>query len=229
MCRFLMVKSRAPFDSRPWLEKFADMAEASRAPDGDRQADGWGVSWVNGDGGWHELKSVAPVWEERDAFASVPSCRILAIHARSASFPNHKGVLDYSQPFVEGRHAFVFNGLLKGVSLPARNDAGIGSQRIWGLFRSLIGRDGGDSDGRGPAAISLERLIGILERRSREVAALNIGLCDGSRIFAYCRFADYPSYYHLHALESPGLAAVCSCPLPGLDFRPVPTGRILSF
>ncbi len=229
MCRFLVVKSLEPFEPLPWLKRFADMAEASRAPDGDRQADGWGVSWINGDGGWHGLKSVAPVWEERAAFASIPSCRVLAVHARSASFPDHKGVLDYSQPFVDGRHAFVFNGLLRGVSLPANNDRSIGSQRIWDLFRALTSRDAGEDSGRDPAGESLERLIGILESRTREVSALNIALCDDSCIYAYCRFADYPSYYHLHALETPGLAAVCSRPLPGLGFAPVPTGRVLSF
>ena len=61
------------------------------------------------------------------------------------------------------------------------------------------------------------------------MAALNIALCDASRIYAYCRFTDHPSYYQLHALTVPGLAAVCSRPIPGFDFAPVPTGRVLSF
>jgi predicted glutamine amidotransferase len=229
VCRFLVVKSAEPFDAGPWLERFADMAETSRAPDGDRQADGWGVSWISAGGGWRGLKSVAPVWEERAAFASVPSCRVLAVHARSASFASHKGVLDYSQPFVDSRHAFVFNGLLRGVSLPAGDGRIIGSQRIWDLFRALKERTAAAGPDRESARESLERLVGILESRSREVSALNIALCDASRIYVYCRFADHPSYYQLHALESPGLAAVCSRPLSGLNFRPIPTGRVLAF
>ena len=78
------------------------------------------------------MRSVSP--SKKGGVASVPSCRVLAVHARSASFARHKGVLDYSQPFVDGRHAFVFNGLLfRGVSFPARDDRAIGSQRIWDL------------------------------------------------------------------------------------------------
>lgn len=246
VCRFLVVKSRKPVDPRPWLESFADMAEASRAPDGDRQADGWGVSWIGSrgdsftpgepkssggpdDGEWHGFKSVGPIWEERGVFASVPSCRVLAVHARSASFPAHKGVLDYCQPFVDGRRAFVFNGLLRGVSLPAANERSIGSQRIWEIFCALANRASAGEPGYDPAGAGLEKLVGILGHRAREVAALNIALCDGSRIYAYCRFTGHPSYYHLHALETPGLAAVCSRPLPGLAFAPVPTDRVLAF
>ena len=33
MCRFLVVKSSEPFDPGPWLERFSNMAEESRAPD----------------------------------------------------------------------------------------------------------------------------------------------------------------------------------------------------
>jgi predicted glutamine amidotransferase len=216
-----MIKSQTSFEARPWLEAFADMSEASRAPDGDRQADGWGVSWINGDGGWHGLKSIAPIWTEREAFRSVTESRILLAHARSASFPDQKGVLDYSQPFVEGRHAFVFNGLLRGVSLPAPGGGGIGSQKIWNLLINLLERE---EPGR-----SLERLAQILDKRSREISALNIGLCDGDRMYAYCRYADFPEYYHLQMATSPGLTAVCSEPLAGKGFAPAPTRTVLAF
>ncbi|MHB8095160.1 MAG: class II glutamine amidotransferase [Candidatus Aminicenantales bacterium] len=221
MCRFLMIRSRVPASSVPWLESFADMAEASRAPDGDRQADGWGASWQDAEGNWKGIKSIAPVWRERQSFTDVPPSRVLIVHARSASFPGQKGNIDYSQPFVDGSYAFVFNGLLKGVSLPSRNAGFIGSQKIWDLLLGFLDNH--------PPLDALERLTGILERRTREVAALNLGLCDGERIFAYCRFTGYPEYYQLQAAETPDFTAVCSEPLPGRGFRPVPTGEVLSF
>jgi len=221
VCRFLMIKSRTPFDSLPWLESFAEMSESSRAPDGSRQADGWGVSWINGDGGWHWIKSVAPIWTERQAFKSVPASRILVCHARSASFPGQEGILEYCQPFNKNRHAFVFNGLLRGVTLPTRNGGGVGSQKIWEVLANLLERE--------EPGHSLEKLTVILEKRSREISALNIGLCDGDRLYAYCRYADNPEYYRLHAASPSGLTAVCSEPLAVADFEPVPTSKVLAF
>jgi len=221
MCRFLMVRSRVPEAAAPWLERFADMAEASRAPDGDRQADGWGVSWFEAGGGWGSLKSVSPIWEGRGSFAGVPASRLLVVHARSASFPGQKGNIEYSQPFIDGVNAFVFNGLLKGVSLPSRNAGSIGSQKIWDLLLGFLDNH--------PPLEALERLTGVIEKRTREVAALNLGLCDGKRIFAYCRFNGNPEYYRLQAAETPDFTAVCSESLPGAVFRPVPTGEVLSF
>jgi predicted glutamine amidotransferase len=221
MCRFLLVKSRTSFAAAPWLESFADMAKDSRAPDGDRQADGWGATWIEPDGRWHFLSSLAPVWTERTAFRDVPSSRFLVVHARSASFPGQTGVLEYCQPFVGGRYAFVFNGLLRGVSLPPGPAGAIGSQRIWALIRGLLDRK--------TPADSLRILAGILERRAKEISALNIGLCDGERIFAYSKFEIHPEYYRLHAATSPGWTAVCSEPLAGCDFRPVRTREALTF
>ncbi len=221
MCRFLLVKSRASFTAVPWLENFADMAEDSRAPGGDRQADGWGTSWIGPDGRWRSLSSLAPIWTEREMFRDVPPGRFLVVHARSASFPGQTGTLDYCQPFVGGRYSFVFNGLLRGVSLPPGAAGTIGSQRIWALIRGLLDR-------KSPAD-SMRILAGILEKRTQEISALNLGLCDGVRIFAYSRFEAHPEYYHLHAATSPGFSAVCSEPLAGRDFRPVRTQKTLIF
>jgi predicted glutamine amidotransferase len=216
-----MIRSRVPGSSVPWLESFADMAEASRAPDGDRQADGWGASWMDADGNWRGIKSIVPIWQERESFAGVPPSRVLVVHARSASFPGQKGNIDYSQPFVDGGFAFVFNGLLRGVSLPSRNAASIGSQKIWDLLLGFLNGH--------PPLDSLERLTGIVEKRTREISALNLGLCDGERMFAYCRYAAFPEYYQLQAAETPDFTAICSEPLPGWSFRPVPTGEVLVF
>ncbi len=118
MCRFLMVKSAEPFAPAALLESFAEMAEKSRAPDGDRQADGWGIAWPDGDGGWIVRKSIRPVWEDAGAFPEIPAAAAFVVHARSASFPEQKDVLDYNQPYASEKAAFVFNGLLRGVALP---------------------------------------------------------------------------------------------------------------
>jgi hypothetical protein len=44
MCRFLIVRSAEALDPGALLASFAEMARLSRAPDGDRQVDGWGAA-----------------------------------------------------------------------------------------------------------------------------------------------------------------------------------------
>ncbi len=138
MCRFLLV-NRASFHPAPWLERFADMAAAAGGPGAGRPSAG--LPEPAPYGAWRSLNSLAPVWTERERFRDMPSSRFLVVHARSASFPGQTGALDYCQPFVHGRYAFVFNGLLRGVSLQTGMSGAIGSQKTWALIRGLLGRE----------------------------------------------------------------------------------------
>jgi hypothetical protein len=218
MCRFLMVRSETPFHPKDLLEEFAGMAEASRAPDGSRQGDGWGLAFRGRDGGWRSRRSLRPVWEDRETFASLPAGRAFAVHARSASFPDQASVLDYIQPFVLNGFAFVFNGLLKGVSFPVPIEGAIGSQKIWALLKARLGA--------GPAEEAIASVCREIEAHARAVQAMNIGLFDGDRIVVYGHETSEPSYYRLHAAVTDGLAAVCSEPLAGLPFRPLAAGTV---
>jgi len=220
VCRFLMVKSAGPFAPAAMLESFAEMAEKSRAPDGDRQADGWGIAWPDGDGGWIVRKSIRPVWEDAGAFAEIPASSAFVVHARSASFPDQKNVLDYNQPYASKKAAFVFNGLLRGVALPFPVEGRIGAQKIWSLLSS--------GNGGGPAA-RLQTAVEVLVSHAREVQALNLGLFEGGRMFAFCRDTGNGGYYRLHGHSSPGLAMVCSEPLRGFALTPLPTDSVLEF
>ncbi len=151
MCRFLMIKSAIPVVPREFLESFAELAERSPAPDGDPQADGWGISWTDASGRWQACKFTEPIWESAARFVEFPGSRSICIHARSASAPELKNDLAFNQPFVDGRYAFVFNGFLEGISLPFPVPGRIGSQKIWELVRSrLAGSGGQDSLSGGP-------------------------------------------------------------------------------
>ena len=219
MCRFLMMRSEAPLRPTDLLEKFADMASRSRSPDGDRQADGWGVAWLDEQGGWSVRKSPNPIWTETQDFSNIPPCQNLAAHVRSASFPDHKGVVEFNQPFLADSSAFVFNGLLQGVSFPFPVEGRIGSQKIWSLLQQSI-------NGGGPAA-GMAALVSLLESRAREIQALNLGLVDGRRLFVYCRQTEAGPYYDLKIHRSPSLTLVCSEPLAGLAWRGVPLNVVL--
>jgi len=219
MCRFLMVRSETPLRPTGLLEKFADMASRSRSPDGDRQADGWGVAWLDEQSGWNIRKSPNPIWTETRLFARIPRCQVLTAHVRSASFPDHKGVMEFNQPFLADSYAFVFNGLLQGVSFPFPVEGRIGSQKIWSLLQRSM-------NGGGPAA-GMSILVRLLESRAREIQALNLGLFEGRRIFVYCRQTEAGLYYRLQSHQTPSLTVVCSEALAGFPWQSVPFNVVL--
>ena len=213
MCRFLVACGPRPFEPHPLLSAFAQMAETSRSPDGDRQADGCGVAWLDGDNTWQRIRSLAPIWQAHDAFAHAPASRAIALHARSASFPADRGYIEHNQPYLVGRHACVFNGLLTGVALPGRPGT-VGAQRIATLLGALLARH--------DAYRALPRLFAVLRARSRAIPACNLAICDSDGCAALCHFEDHPDYYQLHEAERDGARIVCSEPLPGMGWRPLP-------
>ena len=219
MCRFLMIKSRRPFQAADILRKFAAMAEQSRAPDGDRQVDGWGVGWLDQGGQWQARKSLKPVWQEAEALAEFPASRLFLVHARSASFPYQRDVLEYNQPYFNETYGFVFNGLLEGVAFPFPVGGRIGSQKIWNLLSAGLGRSS-------PKKCLME-LAADLEGCSRRVQALNIGLGGQDRLYAYCQYEGDGGYYQLQYLDFPDFQMVCSDSLAGFNFQPVPRGQVL--
>jgi len=220
MCRFLMVESVAPRRPADWLHRFAEMAERSRSLDGDRQADGWGFAFLDGAEKWRGYWSLRPVWEEEAVFENLPPSRRFLVHARSASFPGQLGKLAYNQPYLGGGTAFVFNGLLRGVSLGRPVAGEIGAQKIWSLF--------GSSPKGIPVRERFDTLIRTIEGSCREISALNLGLGDAGGFLAYCRASAAGDYYRLRMAEAAGLRLICSEPLDGGDFRDLPLNTIVS-
>jgi predicted glutamine amidotransferase len=221
MCRFLMIKSERPIPAASLLERFAQMAEKSRAPDGDRQGDGWGISWVDEKSVWQTKKSIKPIWTEASVFSQIPDSHLFLVHARSSSFPQHKNVIDFNQPFIEDPYGFVFNGLVRGISLPVLPGGGIGSQKIWYLLKGLLRHS--------EPKKSLVTLKDILARNSRVIQAFNIGLSDKKHIFAYCWYSENPDYYNLQFHDSPSIKILSSERLEGYDFSPVERNSVIAF
>jgi len=220
MCRFLLARTDGALLPGTLIGEFANMAEASRAPDGDRQADGWGAAWPDGNGGWATLVSTTPIWEDRARFDRIPASPFLVLHARSASFPNQKNVPAYNQPYAAGPFAFVFNGMLQGVSLPHPVPGDIGAQKIWSLVRERLGA-------AGPAE-ALAGTVSLLERSARRLHGLNLGLADARGAYALCRFTEGGTYYQLYSHASAGLRMIASEPLASFEFAPVPQGEVIT-
>jgi predicted glutamine amidotransferase len=218
-----MVKSLEPISPLGFLEAFAAAARVSRSFDGDWQGDGWGISYRIDDSDkniWKPYRSLEPVWEDDKVFAGFSETQFFCAHARSASFPQHQGRLEYNQPFIDGRYAYVFNGLIRGVRLPFAVPGDIGAQKIWSLLKGFLAED--------PPRISLERLKSLLLDSCREIQALNVGLCDGTHIYALNHYARLPEYYRLHRHTSPSKRIISSEPLAGYSWEPLPADSVIS-
>jgi predicted glutamine amidotransferase len=214
MCRFLLANFSQPTQTQDLLNKFADMCRLSKSLDGDDQGDGWGVVYWQ-DRQWHQISSLKPIWLEVERFSEIPETSMLVAHARSASFPDQKGILAYNQPFVSGQYAFVFNGLVQGVKLPRPIPGRIGSQKIWYLVREFL------QQGQSPQS-ALRSTTELLRTHSQRIQALNLGLATPEGFWASCDYDDPSSdYYQLQTHEGPRSKIICSEPLPGYDFQPV--------
>ena len=207
MCRFILAKSNteALLDSQKILNSFAEMSKKSKAFDGDWQGDGWGVSWIE-EHKWKSHTSLSPIWEDSRYFSSIPDSQRLIIHARSASFPHHKNIQKYNQPFIFDKYVFVFNGLLKGVTLPYSVDGEIGSQKIWSLLQKEL-------DKSNPKK-ALQDLFVFLQKYVKTIQACNIGIANFESIYALTSYTVFPEYYNLHLFNDNTISIICSEQLP---------------
>ena len=216
-----MLKSQSPIHPGEILQKFSEMAKKSKALDGDWQGDGWGVGWLSENQSWHLKKSIRPIWKEKDLLDQIPKTKLILIHARSSSFPQHKKILAYNQPFIRGPFLFVFNGFLRGVNLPYPVEGRIGSQKVWKILSDLLFRFSPQE--------AISELKDVLSRNSRSIQALNIGLCNKEEIHAYCQYSTHPEYYNLQFYDSPSLKMISSELLEGYHFQPVTPYKLISF
>ena len=219
MCRFLIVRSRADIQPAPLLDTFAQMCAVSRGPAGGRQADGWGVAWRLGET-WQLRKSLQPIWDEAHAFAQLPESQLWVVHARGASFDEHRGQLSHNQPYVSDSLCFVFNGMLRGVRLPMKTVGEIGAQKIFALVRRALESQDGEH--------ALRWLDDILVRHSRQVIGLNIGIVQANRIYLLCEYGQDAAYFGLNYVRDEDFTIVCSEKLPGFQWQTMAKGQVLA-
>lgn len=211
MCRFLLAKSKNRGKSYKILKAFASMARKSKAFDGDWQGDGWGIAWVSDNSSWQIYKSLSPIWDEEKKFARFPETNLFAIHARSASFPQHKNNLEFNQPYISDSVVFVFNGLLRGVKLPFTVPGNIGAEKIWSLLQDEL-------KSKNPEE-ALNNVKNLLRKYTREIQALNIGLIYESELFSLNYFTKHDNYYTLQRFSYETTDIICSEKLGDLEFN----------
>jgi len=222
VCRFLIIKSTSPIGIDEFLKQFAQACFLSRTPDGDWQGDGWGISYLSEDGQWLIRKSLLPIWSETEVFNNFPKSRFFLVHARSASFPNQKGLIDFNQPFISSRYAFVFNGFIKGMSFPQTVQGNIGSQKLWSMLLKLVEEE------KEPDRAIL-RLKEICLKKAKKINALNIGFCDQRSIYGLCYYECWADYYSLYATNLPSLSFISSEKLAGFESQRILPGELVMF
>ncbi len=201
MCRFILVKSEKEIKPIEILNKFSVDVKKNKTPDGDLQEDGWGFCYLNEKDQWQIYKSIKPIWEETKKFSEFPKCKMFLSHARSASFVNQKGFIEFNQPYISKDYAFVFNGLLKGVNLP--NIPGkIGAEKIWNMLQIQLKKENPKK--------ALASIKNKLLKSSREIVALNIGLADKDGIYSLNFFTSHKDYYQMFKSVGNNAAIVCS-------------------
>lgn len=185
MCRFLMLRASEPgasFETAELVRQFRDRCEHSR----EFQGHGWGAAFKANDR-WHRTKSLLPIWQDEPAIPN--RLDFLILHARSA-FRDEGIEIQNNMPFYREERIFVFNGELRGVRL--RLPGRIGAEKIFHLI---------ERQNRGHLGEVLEEVDAILAAKSQYVRALNVGLTDGERIHAWCRYNESPEYFTLHYLD----------------------------
>jgi len=214
-----MIKSEAPLKIKNFLLEFSEACRNRKTPDGDWQGDGWGISYLGDNNEWNLYRSVKPIWEEKKEFKNIPESKFFLVHARSSSFENQKNFLEYNQPFISGKYSFVFNGFIKGVSLPLKISGSIGSQKIWNLLLELLKRENPEK--------SLATLKEMILKHSRNVQALNIGLCDRENLYALCYYESNPDYYSLFYTNNSSISIISSEIISDFDFRKLLAGEVV--
>lgn len=201
MCRFLIVKSAQKLKPEEFLKSFAQVCKKSKAPDGASQNDGYGIAWQSNKS-WHLKKSLAPIWTERDLFKKIPKTNLFIAHARSAGFDKDKDNLDYNQPFIDNKLCFVFNGMIRKITLNLPLEGKIGSQKLFSIIKIQNKKNKIDN------VLKLVKKL-ILEN-AEKVEGMNIGLVSGSNIYVLCQYADNKNYFSLNYYQDKDLVIVSS-------------------
>lgn len=218
MCRFLLVRSKKKIKPETLLNKFALMCQKSRAPDGDLQGDGWGIASKISN--WKIYKSLKPIWEDKEKFHKFPESDLFAVHARSSGFPDQKGIIEYNQPYISDDLCFVFNGMIRGVSLNMELAGKIGAQKILSLLKQKIENDSIEG--------SLQQINELILSKAKQIEGMNIGVVSKNKFYILCEYEKNSNYFGIRYFQNDGMILICSEPIGDYEWMIMRKGEILS-
>lgn len=221
------------------------MCENSLAPDGDWQGDGWGIAWKENnirvrplrrlrsdpESKWEIYKSLKPIWNDKSTFSNFPETNNFAVHARSAGFPQDKGIIEYNQPYVSDDMCFVFNGMIKGVKIDKPLIGKIGAQKIFSLIQNVILSDPEliEGESKDPYRISkaLRTVDKLILASSQKILGMNIGLTKDNKFYILCEYDNNPTYFGIRFHQDAEISIVCSEPIGKYDWETMKKGEVL--
>lgn len=218
MCRFLLVRSKKKIKPETLLNQFALMCQKSRAPDGDLQGDGWGIASKISN--WDIYKSLKPIWEDRDKFQEFAETNMFIIHARSAGFTQHKGDIEFNQPFIQDDLCFVFNGMIKGVKIGRKLSGKIGAQKIFSLILEEK-----KSNSIKDVLMNVDKL---LLGNSEKIIGLNIAVVQENKFYILCEYEKNRNYFGIRYFQNDGMTLICSEPIGDYEWTIMKKGEVLS-
>ena len=226
MCRFLLVRSKDKIKPEKLLRDFAVMCQKSHAPDGDWQGDGWGIALRQRSGQasiketkWEVYKSLKPIWEDTDKFQQFGETVIFVAHARSSGFPQQKGVIEYNQPYVSDNLCFVFNGMIRGVTLPIPLEGKIGAQKIFSLIlQKMYEKEMGEV---------LQEVDKLIMSNAKKVEGMNIGVVFNDKFYVLCEYENNTEYFGVKYFQDESLSLICSEPIGEYDWKVMKKGEVL--
>ncbi len=215
MCRLLCVRGEDGFEIGQHLAAFSEVAKNSR----EFQGHGWGCAWIEG-GRWRIYRNIRPVWEDADPPAGRTT--LLLAHARSA-FQNEGIRVENNMPFSDGDRVFIFNGELRGVRIRERGR--IGAEKVFNFVKRFD---------RGDLRLALERGLPRIEKRTRQVRAMNIIVADTTgRVSVASRFNEDPDYFQMRRATVGDQRVICSEPyrdtVRPTVWTPIPSGAVIPF
>lgn len=224
MCRFLLVKSKNKIKPEKFLREFSSMCEKSRAPDGDWQGDGWGIALKSQisklkSQSWDIYKSLKPVWKDQEQFNKFPETDLFVVHARSSGFPDQKGIIEYNQPYIEDSLCYVFNGMIRGVSLSKPIAGKIGAQKIFSLLKQQIQNN--------PPEEALENVDKLIINNAKKAEGMNIGFVYEDKFYVLCEYENNQDYFGVRYFRDDNITLVCSEPIGSYQWRYMKKSEIL--
>lgn len=220
MCRFLIVKSKKKIKPEDLLKSFALACQKSKAPDGEFQKDGYGIAWKDGKT-WQLKKSLSPIWKEQDFFKKIPITNLFVAHARSAGFVKDKNNLDYNQPFIDNSLCFVFNGMIRKISIHLPLKGKIGSQKLFSLIKLHIKEHKID-----PALQEVKKLV---LKKAEKVEGMNVGLVEGNNIYVLSQYSNKKDYFSLNYHKDKNFTIVSSESFGFYNWKNIKKGEVKIF
>jgi predicted glutamine amidotransferase len=244
MCRFVAYIGEPVFLSQIVCEPAHSLLHQSLQSEHAKtvtNGDGFGIGWYGDRPEPAVYREVMPAWSDENLLALCHTLRspLFFAHVRAATGTSI--ARQNSHPFRHGRWLFMHNGQIGGYARVRRTLEAQLPERLYMarkgatdselLFLMALGHiERGEPVGRAVTGVFDDTVALMRERGIDEPLRFSAALSDGERLHVF-RLASDGKPPSLYVRTGPAATVVASEPLDDLqgDWRPVPSGGVLSF